>query len=101
MNRTDFYDITTIDDVQEYDYLQSNISKFVTNYPVQYYRIETQDVGRPDLISYKIYGTVSYWWLILSLNSIEDPFNDMVVGTLLMIPDSMDVYDFYNKWALR
>jgi hypothetical protein len=43
--------------------------------------------GRPDLISYKAYGTTAYWWLILLANNILDIDEDLVVGKIIKIPD--------------
>jgi len=101
MNRTNFYNIVRNDEIDEYDYLHNNLTKFTMNYPVSYYRIETQDLQRPDLISYKIYGSITYWWLLMMVNGIENPLKDMEVGQLLQIPNVLDMYEFQKKWALR
>jgi hypothetical protein len=71
------------------------------NYPVKYYRVEERDAMRPDLISYKIYGTIGYWWLIMSVNGIQNPLKDIVVGTLLKIPSALDIYAFQKQWSIR
>jgi hypothetical protein len=101
MNRTNFYNITTNDGIDEYDFLYNNLSKFKTNYQVQYYRVEQRDLMRPDLISYKLYGTISYWWLLMMLNNIQDPLKDLTVGLLLTIPNTLDMYAFQKQWAIR
>lgn len=41
---------------------------------------------RPDLISYKAYGTVDLWWVIYEYNKIRDPFFDIQIGQTLKIP---------------
>jgi len=38
------------------------------------YRIENGE--RPDMLSYRIYGSVDYTWLILLMNDIIDPYYD-------------------------
>jgi hypothetical protein len=101
MNRTNFYNIIENQTVEEYDYLWNNISKFKMNYPVRYYRVEQRDVMRPDLISYKIYGTIGYWWLLMAVNGIQNPLKDIVVGTLLKIPSTLDIYAFQKQWSIR
>jgi len=101
MIRTNFYNIQRNDDIDEYDYLYNNLTKFKMNYSVSYYRVEQGDLMRPDLISYKIYGTIVYWWLIMMINGIQNPLKDMEVGTLLQIPDILDIYDFQKKWSIR
>jgi hypothetical protein len=41
---------------------------------------------RPDLISNAFYGTPDFWWLILSFNNINDPFEGLNVGDTILIP---------------
>ena len=81
--------------------MDNSLSRFVMNYPVSYYQIVESDVMRPDMISYKAYGTVNYWWLILYVNDIEDPLNDMVSGTVIKIPNIIDIYSFYKSYSFR
>lgn len=50
------------------------------------YVVTQADLGRPDLISYKMYDTVDLWWMVLWYNNILDPFS-MEVGDRLRIPD--------------
>ena len=99
MDRTDFFSIETVNAQKELDFLNTSISKFQMVYPAVYYRISETDWMRPDMISYAMYGTVKYWWLIVALNNIFDPFNDLVVGKKLTIPNLFDVYDFYKKYG--
>jgi hypothetical protein len=101
MDRTNFYKETNIGNGLEYDHLYNNLSKFKPVYPIQYYRIMQEDVMRPDTISYKVYGSVAYWWLVMMYNRIDDVFTDMAVGTLLKIPNILDIYSFYKKYSLR
>lgn len=41
---------------------------------------------RPDLISNVFYGTPNFWWLILSYNNINDPFEGLNIGDTILIP---------------
>lgn len=59
-----------------------------------YYTVERQDERRLDLISYKYYRTVNYWWIILLANSIYDPFN-VRTGDVLRIPSPQVIF---SKW---
>lgn len=52
----------------------------------QIYSIELGEVARPDLISYKVYKTPVYYWVILWLNGISDPYEGMFAGMALRIP---------------
>jgi len=101
IERTDFYSKIIVDDVEEYDYLYNNISKLTMSYPVTYYRVQENDLMRMDLVSYKVYGSAEYWWIIANVNGIEDVFHDMEVGQLLTVPNKLDIYQFYKRYSLR
>jgi len=101
MDRTSFYNITNIGNGQEYDHLYNTISKFTVTYPVSYYRVTQADLMRPDMISYKNYTTVNFWWIIMVYNKVENPLTDMAVGDLLKIPALFDIYSFYKQYAFR
>ncbi len=52
----------------------------------------TPDIaGRPDLLSYKAYGTTNYTWLILQYNNILDINTEFVVGKTYVIPSPQRV----------
>jgi hypothetical protein len=62
-----------------------------------YHQVTVVDVLRLDLIAYKYYTNVEYWWIIAAANSILDPFN-LVIGTILRIPGETFVI---NEWLQR
>lgn len=101
MNRTRFYNEVEVNGIDEIDFLYNNLSKFSPKYRVAYFKVKEVDLQRPDLISDKVYGTVKYWWLILSFNGIQNPFTDIQIGDLLKMPNILDIYDFYKRYALR
>ena len=101
MDRTNFFDVTDIGNGPEYDHMYTNLSKFTMTYPVQYYRVSEEDTMRPDLISYKAYGSVAYWWLILLVNGVQDVFTGMNVGDLYKLPNILDIYTFYKQYSFR
>jgi len=82
----------------ELDYLSEKTIDF-DSFPSgdDYYMVKQQFIGRIDLISYDVYGTVDLWWLILLRNNIIDPINDIEVGDVLKIPSISDYYDYFNK----
>jgi hypothetical protein len=41
---------------------------------------------RPDLISNLFYGSPKNWWLLMLVNSVEDPFEGFNVGDSILIP---------------
>ena len=100
MDRIQFYDIVDIGNGDEYDFLRNNLVKFQPIYPVQYYRLKGDDLMRLDLVSYKVYGTVNFWWLLGSYNHILNPLVDMQVGDLIKVPNQLDIYAFYKKYKM-
>jgi hypothetical protein len=50
------------------------------------YAVVETDLMRPDFIAWKTYGDVSLWWVIMHVNSIANPFTDLIVGEVLKIP---------------
>lgn len=101
MDRTKFYNETTINGIEELDFLRNTLSSFELVHEPAYYRTDIQDVGRPDLISYENYGTEYYWWIICLVNGIENPLEDIAVGTILQIPHIADINVFYRKFKIR
>jgi len=101
MDRTKFFKIEEVDSVEEFDYLYNSLHNFEITYQPGYYRVVDEDIYRPDLISYKNYGTVNYWWLVIFINGVYDPFYDLAVGDLLTIPNILDIYEFYKKYRKR
>lgn len=101
MNRLNFYNTVVVDNVSELDYLHNNLTKFTMDYPINYYVVKESDLMRPDLISYKNYNTVSYWWLIMMVNGIGEIFADLKAGTILQLPNILDIYSFYKKYSLK
>jgi hypothetical protein len=97
-NRTNFYKHETVNGVEVCDLLNNYYNQlFQIKRNVQYYTLRFDDVGRPDLLSYKLYdGIIDYWWILLKVNDIGDIWNDMNVGDVIMVPDSLDIEDFYT-----
>ena len=101
MNRTNFFNIVTVSGTQELDHLWNSLSNFEMKYNPNYYRVVTADLMRPDLISYKNYGTVEFWWIICLVNNIDNPLIDLEIGQILSIPAQQDVYSFQRKFRVR
>lgn len=49
--------------------------------------VTSEDILRPDLISYKAYGQPDLWWAILEYNNIQDPLFELKESQILKIPD--------------
>lgn len=81
--QTDNYDVLT-------SYMLNNIKSLPTS---GVFKISVEE-ERPDLISYKIYGTVTYWSLILLYNDIVD-LSELKSGKSI---NYFDVRDFENLY---
>lgn len=86
----------TIDDVIELDLLSTRFLDFKSTRQMSVHRIVGDEVGRPDLISFREYGTPSLYWFILKVNGIIDPY-DLDVGSLLEVPSLLDFYEFVRS----
>jgi hypothetical protein len=95
-NRTNFFPHNVVNDIVECDLpLNYFNTLFTIRKELKYYTIRSSDVQRPDILSYKFYGTDEYWWILLKINNIEDVWNDFYVGQVISVPDKQDIDDFY------
>ncbi len=101
MNRLTFHNKVTVGDHEELDFLWNSLSDFKMTYEPTYYRVVAIDVCRPDLISYKVYGTTEFWWVICLVNNINNPLVDIVPGMILKIPNQLDLYSFQRTRRVR
>lgn len=80
-------------------YLDLTQSTFAFQYssPIKsVYRVEEDAVMRPDIISYKFFGTDKYADAICKVNGIFNPFS-IEEGKVLVIPDVTDTGKHYKK----
>ena len=82
-SRTRYLDKYTTNGVNEYDLGSFTQTDFDFGDPI-YIQVEHEEVGRPDLISQKCYGTTNYWWFIMWYND----------GIILQIPQIDKVREF-------
>ncbi|MDD5220122.1 MAG: hypothetical protein PHV11_06130 [Candidatus Bipolaricaulis sp.] len=101
MNLTKIHKIVTVDGAKELDFLDNPISSFEMRRTPAYYRVVQEDIGVPDLISWKNYNTERYWQVILVANKIISPFDDLEVGDIIMLPNLHDITEFYQKYKIR
>lgn len=101
MKRTVFYNKHVVDGISELDFLWHSLSNFTMKYEPGYYRVDALDISDPAIISYKCYGSVDFWWIILLINGIDDPFGGLEEGMILEIPNKLDIYDFQKRYRMR
>lgn len=88
-NRTNFLKEENLDGYLEYDLGSIDFGNFDFG-AVQYYMVKELDIGRPDIISQKLYGTTNYWWFLMWFNKITDVWNDLREGMVISYP-SLDL----------
>ena len=101
MRRTFFYKKFTTDGIEELDFLYNSLSEFEITIETKRYRVDGSDIPDPALISYKCYGSVYFWWILLVANGIQNPFSELTPGTLLVVPNVVDIYNFQKKHRVR
>jgi len=48
-------------------------------------------------ISYKLYGTKTFWWLLCLFNNIENPFEELEAGKKLKVLNAEYLYQFIKE----
>lgn len=62
-----------------------------------YITITQEYLKRPDLISFKAYGTTRLWWALYEFNNIQDPVFGLKIGQLFRIPALERLLDAINS----
>jgi len=93
-----YYPWETVGEDQEMDFLRGGITKLHTYYKREgsYVTYERRHLGRLDLLANEVYENPFLWWVISLANDIVDPFDNALVGSLIFIPNIMDVFEFYD-----
>lgn len=93
--RTNFCNKSNINGTIECDLPFNDFNKFKFKRPSSFLTINKKYEMRPDLISFDVYGTVNYWWIICKVNDIDNVYEDMTIGKSIQIPAIGDIEDFY------
>lgn len=73
-----------------FDPLDSYFLRELTNLQSRGQYVVQSEVKRPDLISFRFYGTTEYWWIIMAYNNMLS-VEELVTGTVLEIPSEEDI----------
>lgn len=97
-NRTNFLETQTDSDgivsVDPVAWAFKEFFEFMRTKKVRQRRISSSEESSPELISLQEYGSEQYWWVILFINKIQDPINELTAGTLIFIPRLKDIEEF-------
>lgn len=89
--------VRTLDNGENYlDITQPTFAYEYSSAIKSVYRVEQDTVMRPDLISYKFFGTDKYADAICKVNGIFNPFS-IEEGKVLVIPDVLNTSKHYKK----
>jgi len=100
-SRTNFTEEVIVDGIIEQDLADNNWDLFEIKRPMTFFTLGRSYIGRPDLLSLKLYGKMDYWWLLAKANDIDDFWNDIKVGDVISVPDVRDFEDFYASVRKR
>jgi hypothetical protein len=85
----------TVNGVQEKDPLSMSYRDLVLKREPTRHQTLTGQEKRPDLIANVQYQSPGFWWFILGVNGIIDPY-DVPDEFMLTIPDMLDYYDWFR-----
>ena len=102
-NRSRFFEKNVAHGTLECDLVSNSFADITFKRPFIFHYVKSEDLHRPDLLSFKYFGQVNLWWIIAKLNDIEDFFNDLEEGMILKIPAKTDIQEYYkeNRKRLR
>lgn len=91
-----FYPERDLGTHKELDYLDSEIVNMYLR-SIDSFTITAPFEFRPDLISFRLFGSYHYGWLIAMHNDFLDPVNDFKKGVTIDVPDIDEYFRFYNR----
>lgn len=65
--------------------------EIIETLPVTIHIVKIEEVNRPDLISFRVYGNPTLFWVIALRNNLLLPLRDMKTGLSLSCPNVDDV----------
>ena len=92
--RTNFLQTNIVNGIIEKDLRSSDFNNFeFVNKPSKFL-VTAKYVNRPDLISYSVYGSSDYWWMICKFNGICNVFTELISGVVIDIPSIIDLNNY-------
>lgn len=96
--RSNFLKTETVDGITQYDLGSMNFKDFDWGENL-YYVTKEEDLGRPDIISQKIYGTVNYAWFLMKYNGICDIHYDIKLAQYIKYPSIDRVREAFKLYS--
>ena len=92
--RSDFLKTIVTNGIIEKDLRTSGFGSFEFKNTPTKFLVTGKYINRPDLISYFVYGSSDYWWMICKFNGICDVFSELVSGVVIDIPSLIDLNNY-------
>jgi hypothetical protein len=92
---SNFLQEVNVNGILEKDLVNNYWDLFEIKRPYTYITVSREFVARPDLLSYAVYGSDKFWWILMKANNLEDAFNDLIVENVLVVPDVQDIEDWF------
>lgn len=96
MLRYKIYNTEIVDNYSELDFLSNMMSINYSGNTVPF-TVGSVHVGRPDIISFQVYGDDRFWWLLLKYNNVSDVWNDLKPGMILRCPPKNILEKYYME----
>lgn len=83
-----------------YDILDSHFLSQIKKLPLAGHRVIVDDEGRPDIVSFRLYGSTEYWWILMIYNSLITP-NQLKAGNSIKFPMLDELETLYGRLAAQ
>ena len=77
-NRETLFQKNIVNGVKEDDMGSIDFPELLASDVYSWTLVKREEQCRPDLVSYRLYGTDQLWWLVMWLNGISDPWHDLM-----------------------
>lgn len=94
-NRLDLMTTETVNGTQEKDPLSINYLDFEQQREAKKHTMLYSEQRRPDIISQDEYQSPGFWWFILAINGVTDPY-EVPTDIRLTIPSQLDYFDWFR-----
>lgn len=90
-----------VDGRSELDLGSMNFRDLVDSEVFTWTRVKSTEQCRPDLLSYRLYGTDELWWFVMWLNGISDPWHDLMPDVVLKYIAIDKIENAFKRESMR
>lgn len=98
INKTSWLAITQLLESHGYVFWDTpNFPILVPQAGDRFLTVDSQYIGRIDLVAFDMYGDENYWWAVALANNLDQIPTDMREGMILRIPQKSYIDSFLSK----